>query len=687
MFTPSGKPARGLRREARGQTPSPEPRASRLPTRHLSRSWIYDLRLTRRRPIAASIVNRISQIAWVFTLLLAPDRAFAQTNETLPPPAVLKKMSVEELMNIEVTSVSRHPEKLSDTASAIQVITGEQIHRSGASSLPEALRLAGNLEVAQVDSRQWAVSARGFNNTTANKMLVLIDGRTVYTPLYAGVFWDVQDTLMEDIDRIEVISGPGAALWGANAVNGVINITTKSAKDTQGLYLEGGGGMELRDFGGFRYGGQAATNLYYRVYGKYFDRENTVLPNGNDATNDWNMGQGSFRLDWEPAPVNLLTFQGDIYGGTMNMPGPDGTMNGGNVIGRWTHTISDDSDFKLQLYYDRTHREIPNSFSEGLDTYDVDFQHRFPLGERNSIVWGFGYRLTEDSVGNSASLAFLPPDLERQLFSGFAQDEIALVPDRLNLTLGSKLEHNDYSGYEIEPSARLAWLITPRQTAWAAVSRAVRSPSRIDRDFFVPGTPPYVLAGGTNFDSEKMIAYELGYRIQPVEKLSVSLAGYYNFYDQLRSVNIFAPGQYILANDFRGEVWGVELSANYQATRWWRLIGGYNFIHKHLWPTSSGALPTVQEGDDPQNQVSLQSIMDLPAHFQFDVTARYVDTLPSPSVPSYITFDVRIAKQFKNLELSIVGQNLAEDHHPEFGAAGSRQEIPRGVYGKVTWRF
>jgi iron complex outermembrane receptor protein len=628
-------------------------------------------------------------MAFFFSLLCPPNLSLAQTNETLPPPSELKKLSVEELMDIEVTSVSKRPEKLSETASAIQVITGEQIRRSGASSLPEALRLAGNLEVAQVDSSQWAISSRGFNNTTANKMLVLIDGRTVYTPLYAGVFWDVQDTLLEDIDRIEVISGPGATLWGANAVNGVINITTKSAKDTQGLFLEGGGGTELRDFGGFRYGGQVTTNLSYRVYGKYFDRDSAVLPNGHEATNDWRMGQGGFRLDWEPAPVNLLTLQGDIYGGQTDLPGTNGDtdVNGGNVIGRWTHTFSDESDFKLQMYYDRTHRNIPATFSENLDTYDVDFQHRFPLGERNNIVWGLGYRLTEDNVGNSKALAFLPPHLVQQTFSGFVQDEIALVPDRLNLTLGTKLEHNDYSGFEYEPSARLAWLVTPQQTAWTAVSRAVRTPSRIDRDFYVPGTSPYLLAGGTNFDSEKLIAYELGYRIQPAEKISIAVSAYYNYYDDLRSLDATSPGHFILANHFRGDVWGGELSVNYQATGWWQLRGGYSYINKYLWPTSSSATPSVREGNDPQNQASIQSIMDLPAQFQFDVTARYVDTLPSPNVPSYFTFDVRIAKQFKHLELAIVGQNLLQDRHPEFGAAASRQEIPRSVYGKVTWRF
>ncbi len=291
-----------------------------------------------------------------FGLVIFSGYAFAQTEPALPPPSALKKLSVEELMDIEVTSVSKRPERLSETASAIQVITQEDIRRSGATRLPEALRLASNLEVAQVDSRQWAISARGFNNTLANKMLVLIDGRTVYTPLFAGVFWDVQDTLLEDIDRIEVISGPGATQWGANAVNGVINVITKRSKGTQGALLEGGGGTELRGFGGMRYGGALAPNLHYRVYGKYFDRDSTVLPNGQDATDDWHMGQGGFRMDWNASEANLITVQGDYYDGRIAQPGADDiAVSGGNVIGRWSHTISEASELKLQVYFDQTH--------------------------------------------------------------------------------------------------------------------------------------------------------------------------------------------------------------------------------------------------------------------------------------------------------------------------------------------
>ena len=597
-------------------------------------------------------------------------------------------------MDIEVTSVSRRPEKISETASAIQVVTQEDIRRSGATSLPEALRLASNLQVAQVDSRQWAISARGFNSTTADKLLVLIDGRAVYTPLYAGVFWDVQDTLLEDIDRIEVISGPGATLWGANAVNGVINITTKNSKDTQGLLLLGGGGTELRDFAGVRYGGALATNLHFRVYGKYFDRDSTVLPSGRDATNDWRMGQGGFRLDWDASDANLLTLQGDLYDGRIVQPARDDiSVGGGNLIGRWSHTISEDSDFKLQLYYDRTHRDIPGTFSEDLDTYDVDFQHRFPLGQRHDIVWGLGYRLINDEVGNTPGLAFLPARVSRQWFSAFLQDEIALVKDRLHLTLGTKIEHNDYTGFEFQPSGRLAWKLSERQTLWAAISRAVRTPSRIDRELYSPATPPFVLAGGPNFVSEEVLAYELGYRIQPHRRVSLSIAAFYNDYDNLRSVEKVNPPTnfpLVLGNGQKGESYGAELTADYRVTDWWRLRAGYTPLHVRIRPkpgstdTSFGS----SESHDPEHQVFLRSSMDLPGNFEFDASFRYVTRIANQAVPAYAEMDVRVAwKPTARLELSIVGQNLLHDHHAEFGAVTTRQEIERGVYGKVAWRF
>jgi iron complex outermembrane recepter protein len=506
----------------------------------------------------------------------------------------------------------------------------------------------------------------------------------------------VQDTLLEDVDRIEVISGPGATLWGANAVNGVINVITKSTKDTQGLLVEGGVGTELRGFGGVRYGGSLSSNLYYRVYGKYFDRDSTVLPDGRDAAKDWYMGQGGFRLDWDASGADLLTLQGDIYDGRVPQPEPNGdtSVAGGNIIGRWSHTFSEDSDFKLQLYYDRTHRNVPGIFAENLNTFDMDFQHRFPLGARNAIVWGLGYRLTEDEMANTPALAFLPARLSLQLFSMFVQDEIALVKDQLHLTVGTKLEHNDYTGFEVEPSGRLAWKVTERQTVWGAISRAVRTPSRIDKDFFVPGTPPYTfLQGSTNFVSEELLAYELGYRIQPHPRLSLSLAVYYNDYDNIRSVEeVNPPASFpaVIANGQKGESYGVELTAEYRVTDWWRLRAGYTELQLHIWPKpgSTDRSDGSAESNDPNHQASLRSSWDLPGHLEFDADFRYVSQIVNQGVPAYEELDVRLAwRPTPKLELSIVGQNLLHDHHPEFGALASRQEIQRGVYGKVTWRF
>jgi iron complex outermembrane receptor protein len=583
---------------------------------------------------------------------------------------------------------------LSETASAIQVINQEDIRRSGAASLPEALRLASNLEVAQVDSRQWAISARGFNNTTANKMLVLIDGRTVYTPLYAGVFWDVQDPLMEDIDRIEVISGPGATLWGANAVNGVINVTSKNARDTQGLLFTGGGGTELRGFSSVRYGGQLSSKAHYRVYGKFFDRDSAVLRNGQDAADDWHMGQGGFRVDWDTSKSNLFTLQGDYYSGRMGQRSANDTVvDGGNVIGRWSHSFSDRSDLKLQLYYDRTHRNVPNTFAETLDTYDVDFQHRFPLGDRQDIVWGFGYRLNKDNVTNSAGLAFLPPRVSRQAFSGFVQDEITVVKDRLHLTIGTKIEHNAFTGFEYEPSGRLAWKLSRRQTIWGAISRAVRTPSRIDRELFAPGSPPFLLAGGPGFVSEELSAYELGYRTQASERFSLSLATFYNVYDNLRSVerqNPSASFPLVIANGLKGESYGAELTGDYRITDRLRFKAGYTEMRIHIRP-GPGSTDTSRgsgESHDPNRQIFLRPSVDFPRHVEFDAAFRFVGSIANQTLPAYNELDMRWSWQPNpRLEFSIVGQNLLHDRHAEFGSPNARREIERSVYGKVLWQL
>jgi len=667
---------------------------------------------------------------WTLTaallLIAVASTAFGQTNSTnSAPPAAddgtagYKKMSLQELMNLDVTSVAKAPEPYGQAPAAIQVITGDDIRRSGASSIPEALRLADNLEVAQQNSHTWNISARGFNTDLANKLLVLMDGRSVYTPLYSGVFWDQQDYLLADIERIEVISGPGGTLWGANAVNGVINITSKSAKDTQGLYTEAGGGTVLEDFGAVRFGGVLGTNVFYRIYGKYFDQGDEVYANGNNAPDSWNMGQGGFRIDAENSPQNTFTLQGDFYAGDEKVPDAklpgvsDGNSidSGENVLGRWTHTFSADSEMSLQTYYDRTHLtkpepafffEPPGTFRDDLDTFDIDFQHRFQIGDRNQIVWGLGYRLTHDRDDNIPALSFSPSDFEQNLFNIFAQDEIKIVKN-LTLTLGSKLEHNDYTHFEFEPSGRLQWNATSNQMFWGAISRAVRTPSRIDVDFSESIAPGVVLLqGGSNFVSETLIAYELGYRAQITPDVSGSISTFYNNYDNVRSTSITPSGflgelPLYFANNLEGDTYGFELNGNYQVMDGLRLHAGYNMLQEnmHVKSGETDANNALNETADPQQQFSIRASLDLPKNIEFDTGLRWVDTLRYNNngvvgtVPDYFELDSRLSwHATKNLELSIVGQNLLHDYHPEYYISGSlHEEISRSVYCKATFRW
>ncbi len=629
-----------------------------------------------------------------------------------------KKMSLDELMNQEVTSVTKQPEPYGQAPAAIQLITGDQIRRSDASNLPEALRLADNLDVAQKSSSAWAISARGFNPSVGNKLLVLMDGRSIYTPLFSGVIWNMQDYLLEDLERIEVISGPGGTLWGANAVNGVINITSKSAKDTQGMYVEAGGGSPLQDFAGLRYGGLLAPNVYYRVYGMYFDRGSEVFADGSSAQDPWRKGQGGFRIDTAGSGPNQFTLQGDLYGGDFkSVPGGQGTpvasgnIGGGNLLGRWTHSSAEDSSMSLQVYYDRTHLSAPFQSSGAIpagplkddrDTADLDFQYRFPLGERNRLVWGFGYRFMHDQIQAAPIVTFVPERLDQNIFNSFVQDEIRLQ-EKVFLTLGSKVEHNDYTGFEYEPSVRLQWNATDRQMVWGAVSRAVRTPSRYDRDLMEP-SPAYGSFLGTassTFESEKVIAYELGYRAQLGPKVSGALSAFYNDYDDLRSLST-TPGTFVplyFANHNAGDSYGFELSSDYQVLDWWRLHGGYDFLRETVHPQagqtdfSNGLAETA----DPENQIFLRSSMDLPGRVELDLAVRWIDAIQAAdlgatktsTIPDYAELNVRLSwHATKNLDFTVVGQNLLHDQHAEAGVPGPAQEqITRSFYGKVTWRF
>jgi len=603
-------------------------------------------------------------------------------------PTKFKKMSLDELMNVEVTSVSRHESTIGQSAAAIDVISQDDIRRSGATNIPEALRQAPGMEVAQIDNSTWAISARGFNNNTANKLLVLMDGRSVYTPLYSGVFWDVQDTMMQDIDRIEVIRGPAGALWGANAVNGVVNVITKDAQDTQGLLVSGGGGTELRNFENVRYGWAINSTTDARIYVKHFERGDTPLTNGSDGNDTWMMDQTGFRIDSRPTPDEHLTLQGDAYQGSRdNLNDADTGVSGGNILGRWTQKMNGGGDMSLQTYTDITNRAIPLLYNENRGTFDVDFQHHIPVGDWNDVTWGLGYRISLDHVKDGI-IQFVPNNRAEQLFSFFAQDEIPIVKDKLRLTVGAKLEHNDFTGFEFQPNGRLLWSIDKKQAAWTAVSRAVRTPTQLEDDLQIVA-PGASLIGNKHFQSERVIAYEVGYRMQPTNWLSADVAAFYNDYHHLRSLE-FRPPIFSEENQLQGQTYGVEVGSTVKPTDWWTLRGAYTFLHVRFQaePGSTDTSSAATAGNDPQNQAYLRSSFDLCHNVEFDCSGRWVSELPNQQIPGYVSMDARLAwKPIDQLELSVVAQNLLDNQHPEFGTLPGRHEIQRSVYGMFTFRW
>ncbi len=655
----------------------------------------------------------------IFALVLTVlDPAFPAERSDNPD---LTEVSLEELMEIQVTSVSKLPEKRSTAAAALYVITGEDIDRSGVTSIPEALRMAPGVHVARIDSNKWAVSIRGFGGQFTNKLLVLMDGRSVYTPLFGGVFWDVQDTLLEDIDRIEVIRGPGGALWGANAVNGVINVITKSARETHGALVSGGGGSEERDFASFRYGGQLGGEFHYRLYGKYFDRDAGFNQNGKEF-DDWSVGRLGFRSDWDLNPRDTLTVQGDLYDGEVGelLPSISATerrtdLAGGNMLARWQHALQARSDFALQLYYDRTTRDDP-TFKDDQDTADLDLQYRLPLFGNQELLWGAGYRLTADQFHGGSIVDLVPKSRENQLASAFVQDQIPLVGDSLKLTLGTKIERNDYTGFEVQPSGRMAWTPVDHHTLWGAVSRAVRTPSREEANLLVSADDPesgvtFELLGNRHLHTEDLIAFETGYRAIPKRGLLFDVTGFYNVYDNLVTFETGPPVQrqtprgeqtsvpIIAGNRMNGEVYGVEIAADWLPIEAWRLNASYSLLQVDLQmnPGSTDQSSIDQEKASPRHQAHFGSSLNLPGKLRLDLFLRYVDSLPIPTdhTPSYVTFDTRLAwLPWEFLDLSVTGQNLAQAHHKEFAGGtfagepfGGGTEVERGVYGKIRWRF
>ena len=620
---------------------------------------------------------------------------------------------VVPMLSVEVTSVSRQESTVGRSPAAIYVVTGDMIRRSGVRSIPEALRLAPGVQVARLDANKWSVSIRGHNGRFANKLLVQIDGRTVYTPLFAGTFWDVQDVLLEDVARIEIIRGPGATVWGANAVNGVINVITKSAADTQGFFAEGGSGGE-RDFFSGRVGGAIGDDGGWRAYGKWFDRDQGYSPIGQDS-DDWQVGRLGFRADWKPGWCDTLTFQGDYYDGDAGqhqaLPTPmapfvlqnadNQQLKGGNALMRWSRKIDDDSDWSLQMYYDRTERTFDSvGFREDRDTVDFDFQHRFALANRHSIIWGLGYRNTSDSLQNSFHLRFNPRHRSDNRFGVFAQDEITLRDDELFFTVGSKLSRNDYTGFEIQPTARLLFTPSNRSSLWASVSRAVRVPSRASGDIrlatppgVIPGVIP-VVSGNRSIDPEELVAWEIGMRGAPTDEFSWDVAAFYNQYDDLHGIDPGTPGfnpdfglvtlPVSLENSEVADSYGVELATTWQIQDDWTLRGAYSFLR--IVDSSN------RDGESPRNQLFAHSSWNLHRDVEFDLIGRYADNLAALSVPAFFEMDMRLAwRPTDNVELALVGRNLLDSAHPEFGddtyAGVLATEVQREIFGVFTVRY
>ncbi len=611
------------------------------------------------------------------------------------PIEALSRMSLEELANVEITSVSKSAELLRSAPAAIYVITHDDILRSGATSLPEVLRLAPNLRATQLTASNYTATARGFGGNPdaqsfANKLLILIDGRSAYTPLYSGIYLDAQDVVMDDVERIEVISGPGATLWGANAMNGVINIITRSARQTNGSLLDAGVGNQEQNFSA-RYGGKFNDETAYRVYSKAFHRDALERIDRSSARDGWGKAQGGFRLDWARA-ADAVTVQGDIYRGTQNQPDlHESSMFGANALTRWQHR-TDRSELQAQVYYDQTERSAPaGGVAFVLRTYDVQIQQSIAVGSAHKLVWGVGERVNSYDITNSATLLFMPSSRALTLANLFAQDTVALG-QRVKLTLGVKLEDDPYSGWAFLPDARVSWELSGQAVLWAASSRAIRSPTPFDADVVEKLGGMVFLTGNPQFRPERVSAYEIGYRSQPASVVSLSISGYYNVYDDLRTIEpasstVFLPLHW--GNLMAGDTYGLEAWADWQVLPGWRLSPGLRTLHKdlHFKSGASALLGVAQAGDDPTFQASLKSSMDFPHHMTFDAAVRYVGALPSPALPAYYEMTARFGwRVAKSLELSLSGFNLLHSRHLEFPAPDG-EAIGRSVIVEARWTW
>ncbi len=602
----------------------------------------------------------------------------------------LANLSLEDLANLQVTSVSKKAEPLADAAASVYVITNDDIRRSGARSLPEALRLAPNLQVAQVNAQAWAISARGGDATSADKLLVLIDGRIVYNPLFSGVFWNDQNVMLQDIDRIEVISGPGGTLWGTNAVNGVINIITKKSTDTSGALASAGGGRPGADAAA-RYGGELAGGGSYRAYALLGDDYSTDLA-GQSQHDGSNLAQAGFRSDWGTAG-HSYTLQGDAYGinADQTIPGGNERASGLNLLNHWDTTLEGGSSLSLLGYYDRINNYAPTDFGEKLDIADVELQQSLPESRRQDFIWGASYRYVRDNIQNlpGSTVAFFPSQLNQAWSSLFAQDEVHLSPS-LRLIGGARLEHNPYTGTELLPNLRLAWNLTGEDLLWGAVSRAVRSPSRLDVDLFSPEQPPFFLTGNPAYESETARVYELGYRGESSGEWTYSATVYHYNYFHLRTEDLLSltPLMVDFGNDMTESETGAELWGSYQPLPEWRLSAGLNTLRQARTLTSPFALASSvsTEGDDPSAEWSLRSSYAFGGDEELDVSVRHVAALPNPAVPAYTTGDVRFGWSIgPHWACSVLAYNLFGPPHVEFATTPGTL-FGRGLYVKLEWR-
>ncbi len=653
-------------------------------------------------------------------------------------PANLMSLSLEELIDVRITSVAKKDQKLSEAAAAVFVITADDIRRSGVTSLAEALRMVPGLEVARINSGSWAVSARGASSRFANKLLVLVDGRTVYTPLFSGVFWDSQDILLEDIERVEVIRGPGASLWGANAVNGVINVITKSAAGTLGGLVSASAGNVERGSLAVRYGGEIDAQTRVRAYAKAAEQaRSTALVAGTDTTDDWNRYRAGMRAD-RGEGADTFSLQAEAYRSqvgdqiTFGMLAPpyarkeDSPLKneGAHLLGLWRRQLAADADVSLQFYVDHSRIDYFGAVDHR-GTFDIEFQHGLRIAGAHDLNWGLGYRFTSDrfdprrpSPDDPLTSVTLDPDNHRlNLWSLFVQDDMTLVPDRLHLIAGGRVEHNEFTGVEFQPNVRIAWTPDRSHTLWAAVSRAVRSPSIIEVDSRVrtnvlppgtesnPGPLPILLdvRGSRDYVSEVLVGIEAGYRTRVSPTLSIDAAAYANRYRDLRVTRTgtpaFVPGaipSLVVPVDFMnsntGRIAGAELAVDWRPMPRWRLQGAYTYTRTRL-DTPPDSVSASDESDTPTHQLSLRSAHALRTDLDLDLWLRQVGRLRKEQVtiPRYTALDVRLAwRARRDLELALVGQNLLDRQHPEFVSdflASTQTQVRRSVYASLRWTF